>query len=90
MLKIHEHREIFKNISCNRWSEMSMKAAEYDITMAKKDNAKLVVVSVIYTPASTFTYAKQERFDEFLKKSKDESAKWFDKIKKMPLKMEYK
>ena len=63
-------------------SEMSMKAAEYGITMAKKDNANLVVIGVIYTPASTFTYTKQEWFDEFLKKSKDEYAKWFDRIKK--------
>lgn len=63
-------------------SEMSMKAAEYGIAMAKKDNAKLVTISVIYTPASTFTYTKQEWFDEFLKKAKDESTKWFDKIKK--------
>jgi nucleotide-binding universal stress UspA family protein len=63
-------------------SQMSMKAAEYGIAMAKKDNANLVAISVIYTPASTFTYTKQEWFDEFLKKSKDESAKWFDKIKK--------
>ena len=39
-------------------SEMSMKAAEYGITMAKKDNAKLVAISMIYTPASTFTYTK--------------------------------
>ena len=63
-------------------SEMSMKAAEYGVAMAKKDTASLVVISVIYTPASTFTYTKQEWFDEFLKKAKDESTKWFDKIKK--------
>ena len=63
-------------------SEMSMKAAEYGVAMAKKDTASLVAISVIYTPASTFTYTKQEWFDEFLKKAKDESAKWFDKIKK--------
>ncbi|MDC8453742.1 MAG: universal stress protein, partial [Candidatus Nitrosotalea sp.] len=63
-------------------SEMSMKAAEYGVAMAKKDTANLVIISVIYTPASTFTYTKQEWFDEFLKKSKDESAKWFDKVKK--------
>ena len=63
-------------------SQMSMKAAEYGITMAKKDNAKLVAINVIYTPASTFTYTKQAWFDEFLKKTKDEFAKWFNKIKK--------
>lgn len=63
-------------------SEMSMKAAEYGITMAKKDNANLVAVSVIYTPASTFTYTKQAWFDEFLKKANVEAAEWFNKIKK--------
>lgn len=63
-------------------SEMSLKAAEYGITMAKKDNAKLVVLNMIYTPASTFIYTKQAWFDEFLKKSQDEAAEWFNKIKK--------
>jgi nucleotide-binding universal stress UspA family protein len=61
---------------------MSMKAAEYGINMAKKDDADLVVINVIHTPASTFIYTKQAWFDEFLKKSKDESTEWFNKIKK--------
>ena len=63
-------------------SEISLKAADYGITMAKKDNAKLVVINILYTPASTFTYTKQAWFDEFLKKAKDEAAEWFNKIKK--------
>lgn len=63
-------------------SEMSMKAAECGITMAKKDNANLVVINIIYTPASTLVYTKQVWFDESLKKAKDEAAEWFNKIKK--------
>ncbi|MGI0018488.1 MAG: universal stress protein [Nitrosotalea sp.] len=63
-------------------SEMSMKSAEYGIAMAKKDNAKLVVINIIHTPASTFTYTKQAWFDEFLKKAKDEATEWFKNIKK--------
>lgn len=63
-------------------SETSLKAAEYGITMAKKDNAMLIILNVIHTPASTFIYTKQAWFDEFLKKSKDEAAEWFNKIKK--------
>src|SRR5574337_312093 len=63
-------------------SEISMKAADYGINMKKKDNAKLVVINIIHTPASTFTYTKQVWFDEFLKKAKDEAAEWFNKIKK--------
>ncbi|HEX5359095.1 MAG TPA: universal stress protein [Candidatus Nitrosotalea sp.] len=63
-------------------SEMSLKAADYGIVMAKKDNAKLVVINIIHTPASTFTYTKQAWFDESLKKAKDEAAEWFNKIKK--------
>lgn len=63
-------------------SEISLKAADYGIAMAKKDNAKLVVINIIHTPASTFTYTKQAWFDEFLKKAKDEAAEWFNKIKK--------
>jgi nucleotide-binding universal stress UspA family protein len=63
-------------------SDMSMKAAEYAIVMAKKDNANLVVVNIIYTPASTLVYTKKEWFDESLKKAKHEAAEWFNKIKK--------
>ena len=63
-------------------SEISLKAADYGITMAKKDNAKLVIINILYTPASTFTYTKQAWFDEILKKAKDEAVEWFNKIKK--------
>ena len=63
-------------------SDMSMKAAECAITMAKKDNANLVVVNIIYTPASTLVYSKKEWFDESLKKVKGEAAEWFNEIKK--------
>ena len=63
-------------------SEMSMKAAECGITMAKKDNANLVVVNIIYTPASTLIYTKKEWFDESLKKARGEAAEWFNKIEK--------
>jgi nucleotide-binding universal stress UspA family protein len=63
-------------------SELSMKAADCGITMAKKDNAKLVVINIVYTPASTFIYTRKEWFDEFLKKAKDEAAEWFNKIRK--------
>ena len=60
------------------------------ITMAKKDNANLVVINIIYTPTSTLVYTKQAWFDEFLKKAKDESTEWFNTIKKTLLKMEWK
>lgn len=63
-------------------SENSMAAADYGIALAKKDNAKLVILNVIYTPASTFVYTKQAWFDEFLKKAKDEAEEWFDKVRK--------
>jgi nucleotide-binding universal stress UspA family protein len=63
-------------------SELSLKAADYGITMAKKDNANLVVINIVYTPASTFVYTRQEWFDEFLKKAKEEAAEWFNKIRK--------
>jgi nucleotide-binding universal stress UspA family protein len=62
-------------------SELSLKAADYGITMAKKDNANLVVINIVYTPASTFVYTRQEWFDEFLKKAKEEAAEWFNKIR---------
>lgn len=63
-------------------SDNSMDAADYGIALAKKDNAKLIVINVIYTPASTFTYTKQAWFDEFLQKAKKEAEEWFDKIRK--------
>jgi nucleotide-binding universal stress UspA family protein len=71
-------------------SKMSMKAAEYGVVMAKKDNAVLIALNVIYTPASTFTYTKKTWFDEFLKKSKDEAKEWFNKIKKNATEKEVK
>jgi nucleotide-binding universal stress UspA family protein len=71
-------------------SEMSMKAVECGIVMAKKDNANLVVVNIIYTPAATLVYSKKEWFDESLKKAKDEAVVWFNKIKKNAAKNEVK
>ena len=71
-------------------SEMSMKAAECAITMAKKDNANLVVVNIIYTPASTLVYNNKKWFNESLKKTKGEAAEWFNKIKKNAAKNEVK
>lgn len=59
-----------------------MDAAAYGIALAKKDNAALVILNVIYTPASTLVYTKQAWFDEFVKKAKDEAKEWFDKIRK--------
>lgn len=63
-------------------SPNSMEAADYGISMAKKDNAKLVVMSVIYTPASIVTYGTEKSFREFMKKAKDETEEWFGKIRK--------
>jgi len=63
-------------------SDNSMDAIDYGIALAKKYNAKLVILNVIYTPASTFVYTKQAWFDEFLKKARDEAEKWFEKIRK--------
>jgi nucleotide-binding universal stress UspA family protein len=63
-------------------SPNSMEATEYGIAMAKKDNAKLVVMNVIYTPASIVTYGTEKSFREFLKKAKDETEEWFGKIRK--------
>jgi nucleotide-binding universal stress UspA family protein len=71
-------------------SEMSMKAAECGITMAKKDNSNLVVVNIIYTPASTLVYNNKKWFNESLKKAKGEAAEWFNKIKKNSAKNEVK
>jgi nucleotide-binding universal stress UspA family protein len=59
-----------------------MGAADYGIALAKKDDAKLVVVNVIHTPASTLVHTKQAWFDEFLKKAKSDAEEWFNKIRK--------
>lgn len=68
-------------------SEMSMKAAECAITMAKKDNANLVVVNIIYTPASTLVYNNKKWFNESLKKLKVKRQSGSIKLKKMLPKM---
>lgn len=62
-------------------SPKSIEAADHGIAMAKKDNAKLVVISVIHTPASILTYSTEKSFKEFLKKSRDEAEGWFSKIR---------
>jgi nucleotide-binding universal stress UspA family protein len=63
-------------------SPQSIEAAEHGISMAKKDNAKLVVISVIHTPASVLTYTTEKNFRDFLKKSKEETSDWFNTIRK--------
>ncbi|MGB6784859.1 MAG: universal stress protein [Nitrosotalea sp.] len=63
-------------------SPNSIEAAERGIAMAKNDNAKLVVMSVIYTPASVLTYSTEKSFKEFLKKAKDETEGWFSKMRR--------
>ena len=63
-------------------STNSFEAAEHGISMAKKDNAKLIVISIIHTPASVLTYSTEKSFKEFLKKSRDETEGWFGKIRK--------
>jgi len=62
-------------------SPQSMEAAEHGVSMAKKDNADLVVISVIHTPASVLTYTTEKNFREFLKKSKEDINTWFEKIR---------
>jgi nucleotide-binding universal stress UspA family protein len=63
-------------------SSNSVEAADYGIAMAKRDNAKLVVMSVIDTPSSLLIYGTEKSFREFLKKAKDETEEWFGKIRK--------
>ncbi|MDE1829155.1 MAG: universal stress protein [Thaumarchaeota archaeon] len=63
-------------------SPKSMEAADHGIVMAKKDNAKIVVISVIHTPASILTYSTEKSFKEFLKKTREETEEWFSKIRK--------
>ncbi len=63
-------------------SQQSIEAAEHGITMAKKDNAELFVMSVIHTPASMLTYGNEKSFREFLKKSKEETDGWFNTVRK--------
>ena len=62
-------------------SSKSLEAAEQGIAMAKKDNARLVILNVIHTPASTLLYSTEKSFNEFVKKSNDEARVWFDKIR---------
>lgn len=61
-------------------SPKSIEAADHGIAMAKKDNAKLVVISIIHTPASGLLYTTEKSFKEFLKKAKDDTEDWFSKI----------
>ncbi|MDE1844920.1 MAG: universal stress protein [Thaumarchaeota archaeon] len=63
-------------------SESSMDAADYGISLAKKDNGELIIINIIHTPASAWTFYGASSFKEFIKKSKSDAEEWFDKIRK--------
>lgn len=75
-------RKISKILVAIDGSENSMDAADYGISLAKKDNAELVVINVIHTPASALTFYGESSFIEFIKKSKSDAEEWFSKIRK--------
>lgn len=63
-------------------SESSMDAADYGISLAKKDNSELVIVNIIHTPLPALTFYGESSFKEFIKKSKSDAEEWFGKIRK--------
>ena len=63
-------------------SENSMDAADYGISLSKADNAELIVINIIHTPASALTFYGESSFIEFIKKSKSDAEEWFGKIRK--------
>ncbi|MDE1830446.1 MAG: universal stress protein [Thaumarchaeota archaeon] len=63
-------------------SEISLKAADYGIKLARKDKAQLIVLHVIHIPAAGLMYTTESAFKQFIDKSTNEADGWFDKIRK--------
>jgi nucleotide-binding universal stress UspA family protein len=63
-------------------SKMSLKAADYGINLAKKNDAKLIIIHVIHIHASALMYTTDSAFKQFIEKNKSEAEKWFDTIRK--------
>jgi nucleotide-binding universal stress UspA family protein len=70
-------------------SEQSMKAAEYAIAMAKKDNnnSQLIALHVLFSQTgyaystNLFGLVTPSSINKFLEDAKHEAQQWFDKIK---------
>jgi nucleotide-binding universal stress UspA family protein len=63
-------------------SPNSMEAADYGISMAKKDKSELVIINVVHTPLQALTFYGESSFKDFIKKSKSDAEEWFGKIRK--------
>lgn len=63
-------------------SDESIKAANYGIKIAKRNNAKLLILHVIHVPAAGLMYTTESAFKEFVEKRKSEANDWFVDIKK--------
>ncbi|MDE1861747.1 MAG: universal stress protein [Thaumarchaeota archaeon] len=57
-------------------SRQSIEAAHHALSLAKKDNAKLFILTVIFAPEYVFTVDTKKEFGGFLTKSKKEAEKW--------------
>jgi nucleotide-binding universal stress UspA family protein len=70
-------------------SEQSMKAAEYAVAMAKKDNnnTQLIALHVLFSQTgyaystNLFGLVTPSSINKFLEDAKHEAQQWFDKIK---------
>jgi nucleotide-binding universal stress UspA family protein len=69
-------------------SESSMRAADYAIEMAKKDESELISLYVVVSQlgyaysSGDLGLATPNAINELLEKSKQEARKWFDEIEK--------
>ena len=62
-------------------SDVSMKAARYAVSLAKKDRAKLAVLHLIHFPASGLMYTTESSFQHSLEKGRKEAESWFAAIR---------
>lgn len=63
-------------------SDTSMKAADVGISIAKKHEAKLLVVNALHTPYSDLYLTEMGNYPEYEKKrAKEDAEKWFEEIR---------
>lgn len=64
------------------FSENSMRAAEFAISIAERNHAELVVLHVLHFPNAQLYLTTAKQFKEFSTKAQQDLKEWFGKINK--------
>lgn len=78
---MQDERRIYKILVAIDGSDLSMKAATYAISEAKKEDAILTALYVVQIPVGAYDLVIFP-FDELIRKETEDAQKWFDIIGK--------